>query len=1076
MPQEGFLGNKLPVWDLGGTLNQLDPPSEQPPNDVIDINNWKVHKDGRSRVKRPGYSKLDTGYSSLNSPIKGIFEYEDANNDQHIVMVSRDEIVQREEVYTWTQQFRDTDGDYTLGWRQPLLYQDKVIMIDHGPAATDEQILGSTDGATFAALDSGAITATVAHGWGVATLNDEILYGLYAAAIGNNLIRRWDGATTFTSELASPDNGTYVQHLHNWDGKTWILLYANGGSKYLVYNWNGASYSAIGNYDGGADVPTNSAQKIINDVSARMARFFTWNNQLYLFVTIKDLVSAKWNFQIWRFNETLYDRFTMIYDNDGVADDYGFCSIYEYDGSLWVILQKLDYAGDANPDGDDNKIYSSENMTTWTLENGSMALGCVMGEEVFEGKVFINTLWDFAGSKHTKLWYWDKGISNFVAEQIITSDVPPGNESTGDLIIFNGELYVFKYREVYKRALSTNTYGTIHSSMETIDNPVGGAYWHHRYMLAMEGNLVLEGSDVYSLGITAPIVGCTAAAVEITIGAGNNKIDFEETGATPLVATLTNASYTTSELCTEIKTQLEAAGGSVYTVTYNEFSLNLFRITSDGAGGGGIFTLLCNTGANKANAVWDTIGFDDSADKSGFLIYIGDDEEVYLTGAYEYLVTFRRSGNYPVESNPSPASTSIIFTGQKGTLTAIPVSADPKVNQRRLYRSTAGGTRYYWLDDIDDNTTTTYALDEINDDTLLGGDEVSYDRLPPPAGKYFEVWDSRLFIGGITEYPHMVMFTNTNTSEEMASTNFLQFRVKQSETMKQIKVFGDMLFVFFETVAFRVNKVGASYYEVEELPQNIGVLASWSVAVCDTSLVWLSEFGIEVFNGNRCFRPIPSRYVKEILKTINRDCIDKIIGGHYFGEGEYWLAIPTGTNTEPDTVIVLDVMKKSFTVYTFPTGVTYLTAFAARQEGLVFLTGTDDGYVYIQGDGYDDDGTAISSHFQQAWLHVANERELANVLRRMFIKYICPASHSITMAIYSNYDKTAILTKTLSGSTPTDQVVLRNEILARVNMRVYGTHVSFKFTQNTKTGAEVKIEGFNLYFNRKLFRGTVTGD
>lgn len=1072
---EGFLGNKLPVWDLGGTLNELDPPSEQPSTDVIDINNWKVHKDGKSRVKRPGYTKLDPGYASLSSPIKGIFEYEDANNDQHIVIVSRDEIVQREKVYTWTRQFEDTDGDYILGYRQPLLYQDKVIMIDHGPNVGDEQILGSEDGATFAALDSSTITPSASHGWGVATLNDEILYGLYATAAGNKLIRRWDGVTTFTSELAAPDNGTYVQHLYNWDGKTWILTYANGGTKYLIYYWNGASYSAIGNYDGGADIPTNSIQKIENDLSARAARFFTWNSQLYLFVTIKDSVSGKWNFQIWRFNETLYDRFTLVYDNDGVADDYAFCSVYEDNGKIWIILQKLDYVTDAHADGNDNKIYSSENMVTWDLENDSMALGFVMGEEVFEGKVFINTLWDFVGSKHTKLFYWDKGISNFVAEQTITTHIPPGAESTGDLIIFNGELYVFKYREVYKRALSTNTYGTIYSTMEEISAPVAGAYWHHRYMLAMEGNLVLEGGDVYTLGINAPLLACSAAATEITIDASNNKIDFEETGATPLLATLTNDSYTANELCTEIKTQLDTAGGSVYEVTYNEFSLNRFRIRSDGVGGGGIFTLLCNTGGNKANAVWATIGYDDSSDKTGALNYIGETPEVYLTGAFEYLVTFRRSGNYPVESNPSPPSTSITFDGQRGALTGIPISADPKVNQRRLYRTTAGGTRHYWLDDIDDNTTTTYA-DLINDDTLLGGSEVSYDRLPPPAGKFFEVWDNKLFIGGIEEYPHMVMYTNTNTSEEMSSRNFLQFRVRQSEKMKQIKVFGDMLFVLFETVTFRVTKVGESYFAVEELPQNIGCLASWSVAVCDTSLIWLSEFGIEVFNGNRCFRPIPSRYVKETLASINRDCIDKIIGGHYFEEGEYWLAVPTGSNTEPDTVIVLNVINKSFSVYTFPTGVTYLTTFAARQEGLVFLTGTDDGYVYIQGDGYDDDGNAILSHFQQAWQHVADERELANVLRRMFIKYVCPTSHSITMEVYSNFNKTAILTKVLNGSTPTTLASLREDIMARVNMRVPGTHVSFKFSQNTKTGAEVKIEGFNLYFNKKLFRYTIAGD
>lgn len=954
-----FQRNKLSIWDLGGTLNELDPASECPPNDVISINNWRVHQDGHSREKRPGYTKLDTGYSAINQPIRGVFEYEDINNNQHVVIVGSNRVQHRENVYTWTQQYLDTDGDYSLGWRSPFLFNGKLSIVDHGPDVGKLQILQSSDGSTFTQLaeDSSPINISASAACSVVEFNGEIMIASYGLTSGNPMLTRYDGA--WNDELSAPWNGSYGCHIHRWDGKAWILIYRTEDWK--VYHYNGTSYSGIANYDGAATIVTNSTQRLHGSIRPRGGRFFTWNNKLYLVASIKS--GGKWRWQLWRFNDTLYDRFTKIYEHS-TDDDYGVCAVVEWNNKMWIISQKLDYVGDAGPDGDSNKVYSSDgDLTSWTKECDTGAIGWVMGEEVFDGKLFVSTIYNFGVNDHTHIAYWDDDLKNFVSEATITTDVPPGEESTGDLITFGGELYLFKYREVYKRELSTNQYSDLQSWSDEYDEPIAGAYWHHRLYIARDGLLALEGDDTFYLGINAPTTAPTVAA---------------------------------------------GAAGS-------------------------------------------------------------------LAGDYQAVVTFYRSGNYPCESNPSPESATVTLASQQISLTNIPTSADPKVNARRIYLTTAGGAKFYWVTDILDNSTTSLSID-TDDDTILGGDEVSYDRHPPPAGKYLEVWDNRLWVGGVEDYPYMVMYTNAGTSEEMASTNFLQFRVPRSETMMQIKAFGDRLFVFFETKIFRIDKIGASMYDIEELPQNIGCAASWSVAVCDKFMCWLSEFGIEVFNGNECFRPIVSRYVKTTLSTLNRNFIQRVAGGHHFDNGEYWLAIPTGSNEEPDKVIVFRYLEKSFTVYAFPAGLTYLTSISLRQEGLVFLTGTDDGYVYIQDSGYDDDGAPISSYFWTPWYYVAKERELHNILRRMFIKYVCPASHSITMDVYANFDKTSILTKVLTGSTPTDNIELRKEILARVNLRIPGVYISFKFTQNTATGGEVKIEGWDIYFNSELWRYSMTGD
>lgn len=149
--------------------------------------------------------------------------------------------------------------------------------------------------------------------------------------------------------------------------------------------------------------------------------------------------------------------------------------------------------------------------------------------------------------------------------------------------------------------LGTLTYSSQHSSFPATNSR---HRWHTRSWRSRYGVASGWGNFVITAGT-------------------NDRIDFEETIATPLVATLTAGTYDADTLATEIKTRLDAAGASTYTVTYSD-STNKFTITSDGLGGGGIFTLLWNSGANKARSVAGTIGFDDSADDNGALTYTAD--------------------------------------------------------------------------------------------------------------------------------------------------------------------------------------------------------------------------------------------------------------------------------------------------------------------------------------------------------------------------------------------------------------------------------------------------------------------
>lgn len=85
------------------------------------------------------------------------------------------------------------------------------------------------------------------------------------------------------------------------------------------------------------------------------------------------------------------------------------------------------------------------------------------------------------------------------------------------------------------------------------------------------------------------------------------------------------------------------------------------------------------------------------------------------SAVYQYKVTYVTGFG---ESLPNASAASVTTTSTGSVeLTAIPVSADTNVIQRKIYRTVGGGTSFLLLATIDDNSTTTYT-DTIADGSL----------------------------------------------------------------------------------------------------------------------------------------------------------------------------------------------------------------------------------------------------------------------------------------------------------------------------------------------------------------------
>ena len=136
---------------------------------------------------------------------------------------------------------------------------------------------------------------------------------------------------------------------------------------------------------------------------------------------------------------------------------------------------------------------------------------------------------------------------------------------------------------------------------------------------------------------------------------------------------------------------------------------------------------------------------------------------------YSYKVTFVTKQGF--ESNAGPQSDNLTLTAARSdiALTDIPVSADPQVIARKLYRTVAGGSLWIFVDRIQNNTATTFTDTIV--DTSLGEDtppeagDVSIDHSPPPKIGIVKLWRKTLFGAGDPSNPNTVYYSDVDEPE-----------------------------------------------------------------------------------------------------------------------------------------------------------------------------------------------------------------------------------------------------------------------------------------------------------------------
>jgi len=256
------------------------------------------------------------------------------------------------------------------------------------------------------------------------------------------------------------------------------------------------------------------------------------------------------------------------------------------------------------------------------------------------------------------------------------------------------------------------------------------------------------------------------------------------------------------------------------------------------SGGGDLFKI-------NTSAVVNQWGIDAPADGS-FTASAG--VAGVLTGTYQYLVTFRNETD-GTRSNANPTAQSVTLSAQKADLTNIPLSGDPQVTAREIWRTTAGGASFFLLHTILNNTVTSY--EDNTADTALTGLELPLDN-DPPADTYADCegpHDGRMWWcrDSGTGKKGRVYYSAQGRPESVEG--FLDVTNDDDPTQKGI-AWNGRFYVFTQTGIHEIIGGGAeSIFTASQVGNAIGTSQPFTVIKTNFGIIYQANDSIRLFDG-----------------------------------------------------------------------------------------------------------------------------------------------------------------------------------------------------------------------------------
>lgn len=353
------------------------------------------------------------------------------------------------------------------------------------------------------------------------------------------------------------------------------------------------------------------------------------------------------------------------------------------------------------------------------------------------------------------------------------------------------------------------------------------------------------------------------------------------------------------------------------------------------------------------------------------------------TGTHTYKVgcyTNNSNGAGPFEFDFDTSSNTLTATGHAANLSMIPQCPDTNflgepIVGRYIYRTKAGGTTYYALATIADNSTVIYT-DTTADVSLsvvypnIGGATVS----PPPSGLLSLIFQGRLWIANNPAHPSRVYFSEIGSQEMFLPLDYFDIRANDGD---QVTMMQDVLGVMTIGKNNSIQKIQTSYngtgqplidWSITDPFSFIGCVSPYSAQQTALGLFYLGNNGIYSFDGNSS--SLLSDQVTPVIKDISNTNFINAYSALY--QNQYYLAYTSSASgaTSNNRVLVYDIITKGYAIDTSNIGI-FTVERGGNDIEVLFGGDSNNGKVYSYTNGSRDiinkTQADFSGTFTNAW-------------------------------------------------------------------------------------------------------------
>jgi hypothetical protein len=233
----------------------------------------------------------------------------------------------------------------------------------------------------------------------------------------------------------------------------------------------------------------------------------------------------------------------------------------------------------------------------------------------------------------------------------------------------------------------------------------------------------------------------------------------------------------------------------------------------------------------------------------------------------------------------------------------------------------------------------------------------------PPKGKYITTAYQRVFLSGVSGSPHLLYVSDIALADVWSGgdSGAIPVNDKDGDEIKWAMIYKSNMVIWKRYGIFELHGPELGYttddWSVAPIAA-IGTPNGRTIADVNGYLYWLSDSenskGIVRWGGGRPV--LISEPVDNIIASINYSAIATACAVSS-GDGEYLLAVPTGTSQYPDTIIVYNANDNSWWVWDGWNPTAFLP-FRLVGDTSSLLMGDNDGYVYVMGGQLDEEPEA----------------------------------------------------------------------------------------------------------------------